>query len=163
MKVLCLDPSGNYNEGEGTTGWALFEDGELKDFGRVESKHYSSQENYWFQVGWLLELYRPSIVVCESYKLFGHKANQQIGSAMETPQLIGHLRMTAWLMPGTEFIFQHPQDKIRVADPQLVTLGVIEKRGNKHYCLNRPTVIHERDAIRHGIFYYRYGKGKRKG
>lgn len=160
MRVLCLDPSGNHKEGEGTTGWALFEDGELVDFGRIKSESYSIQEHYWFRVRWLLNEYHPDLLVCESYRLFGHKANQQIGSAMETCQLIGYLRMACW-KHGIKFVFQDPKDKIRVSDEQLAKMGVLEKRNGRYYCMGRQTVIHERDAIRHGIFYFRYGKGKK--
>lgn len=159
-KVLVLDPSGNFNEGGGVTGWALFVNRKLDNFGRVEAEHYSSTERYWQAVGSLIDRYQPDTVVCESYHLFGHKAMQQVGSAMETPQLIGYLRMICY-NNMIDFVFQRPQDKIRVADDQLVKMGVLELKGNKHYCLGKPTVIHERDAIRHGIFYFRYGKGKK--
>lgn len=160
MRVLCLDPSGNYKEGEGTTGWALFMNGELQFFGKVEAKNFPSQEAYWAAVSEAISKIFPDVVVCESYRLFEHKAKQQSWSELETPQLIGHLRMVCWYR-NIKFIFQDPNDKIRVADEQLVKMGVLEKKGNKYYCLGRPTVIHERDAIRHGIFYHRYGKGKR--
>lgn len=159
MRVLCLDPSGNYKEGEGTTGWALFVNGKLVEFGRVKAEHYSSQEEYWVAVSGLSSEFCPDVVVCESYRLFEHKAKQQSWSELETPQLIGFLRIHCWYR-SIKFVFQDPNDKIRVADEQLVKMGVLEKKGNKYYCLGRPTVIHERDAIRHGIFYHRYGKGK---
>lgn len=159
MRVLCLDPSGNYKEGEGTTGWALFVDGKLIEFGRVEAKHHPSQESYWAAISGLMSKFVLDTVVCESYRLFEHKAKQQSWSELETPQLIGHLRMACWYR-NIKLVFQDPNDKVRVADEQLVKMGVLEKKGNKYYCLGRPTVIHERDAIRHGIFYHRYGKGK---
>ena len=159
MRVLCLDPSGNYKEGDGTTGWALFVDGKLIEFGRVEAKRYSSQEAYWAAVSEVISKFFPDVVVCESYRLFEHKAKQQSWSELETPQLIGYLRMYCWCR-NIQFVFQDPNDKIRVADEQLVKMGVLEKKGNRYYCMGKQTVIHERDAIRHGIFYHRYGKGK---
>lgn len=159
MRVLCLDPSGNFKEGEGITGWALFEDGKLRSFGRVDSNEYGRQESYWYGVHFLIKQYKPDVVVCESYRLFGHKANQQIGSAMETPQLIGYLRMVCWAH-GIEFVFQDPQNKIRFNDEILVKMGILEKKGNRYYCMGKPTVDHERDAIRHGLYYFRYRKGK---
>lgn len=157
MRVLVFDPAGNHAEGNGTTGWALFEGKELKHFGRIEAKNYVNAEFYWFDVCELIPNMKPNIVVCESYKLFGHKAKQQSWSEMETPQLIGCLRLQCW-KSGTDLVFQDPSAKVRVTDPILVHMGILENRSNRHYALDRSTVIHERDAIRHGVFFSRYGK-----
>lgn len=159
MRVLCFDPSGNFEEGEGTTGWALYEDRKLVGFGEESSALYDSPEKYWAAVGAVVGVSRPNVVVCESYRLQASKAMAQAGSNLETPQLIGYLRMLCYLRDIT-FIFQHPQDKVRVADDILVRLGVFEKKDRKHYCMGRPTNDHMRDAIRHGYFYHHYGKGK---
>jgi hypothetical protein len=157
MRVLCLDPSGNFKEGDGTTGWALFEDGQLKDFGRVVSSKYSHAELYWLNVCELIPDIGVNKVVCESYKLFNHKAKQQAWSEMETPQLIGCIRL--WCMQEqVDIIFQDPAQKVRVTDPILVHMGILEQKGNRYYALGRSTVIHERDSIRHGVFFHRYNK-----
>lgn len=160
MKLLSFDPSGNFHEGKGTTGWALFEDGELADFGVIDSKKFENQMDYWWEHQKLIQQLRPDICLIESYKLFEHKAKSQSWSAMETPQLIGAMMLYCyqWDIP---VIFQDPQQKQGVNDERLVKLGYLEKKGKKYYCLGRSTVLHSRDAIRHGIFYYRYGKGKR--
>lgn len=141
----------------------MFEDGNLVDFGDISAEKYNSVEEYW-DAHWILirEKNIPYVadgrVVIESYKLQPGKAMQQSWSAMETPQLIGFLRMQChW--DGVPVIFQDPKDKVRVADPILVKAGIFELKGNKHYYLGRPTNLHMRDAIRHGIFYHRYRKG----
>ncbi len=69
------------------------------------------------------------------------------------------MRMFCW---GYQIPYrmQSPKDKVRVNDVQLEKLGVIEKRGNRYYCLDKLTNLHQRDAIRHGVFYHRYRKGK---
>lgn len=157
--VLCFDPSGNFEEGNGTTGWALFVNGELKRFGDVKANDYSRLEHYWREISLLIRDAQPDEVVIEDYRLFGHKAKQQSWSALETPQLIGFMRMYCFEY-SIPVIFQSPKDKVRVADPQLERLGVIEKSGNTYYCLDKPTNLHQRDAIRHGVFYHRYRKGK---
>lgn len=159
MKTLCLDPSGNYKEGDGTTGWAIFQDTQLVEFGSVSSSDYTSQELYWDAVSNLMTENKIDNVVCESYKLFAHKAKQQSWSQMETPQLIGYLRMFCW-HKNIPISFQDPTNKTRVADDILTREGVFEKKGNKFYCNGRPTNLHMRDAIRHGIYYVRYKKGK---
>jgi len=162
MRVLCFDPSGSFHEGEGCTGWAVFEDGELKDFGRLEAKKCNSIEEYFWAHCLLIDSKLPNTIVCESYKLFGHKAKQQSWSEMETPQLIGALRLRCWV-DSIALVFQDPKDKVRVADPILVHMGVLEQsEGNRYKALGRQTVIHERDAIRHGVFWHRYNKEKVK-
>jgi hypothetical protein len=70
--------------------------------------------------------------------------------------------MACWTS-GIKFEMQNPSDKVRVADDQLVKLGFFEKRGSKYYCMGRLTNLHARDAIRHGIYYMRYGRGKDGG
>ncbi len=158
MKLLALDPSGNFSkrEGDGTTGWAIFEDGELKDFGDVKAADYTKIEEYWEAVSDLIDL-SINITVCESYRLFAGKASAQSNSMMETPQLIGYLRMHCykWEIP---IVFQDPKDKLRVTDPILVRQGVFELKARKHYCMNRPTNLHMRYTIRHGMYFLEYGK-----
>jgi len=155
---LALDPSGNFSkrEGDGTTGWAIFEDGKLKDFGDVKAADYTKIEEYWEAVSDLIDL-SINITVCESYRLFAGKASAQSNSMMETPQLIGYLRMHCykWEIP---IVFQDPKDKLRVTDPILVRQGVFELKARKHYCMGRPTNLHMRDAIRHGLYFLKYGK-----
>jgi hypothetical protein len=159
MRILTWDPSGNFHEGQGTSGWSLFEDRELKEFGDIEASDFTNQEEYWAEHFALIIEKTPDVVLCESYKLFGHKAKSQSWSALETPALIGYLRMACWTS-GIKFEMQNPSDKVRVADDQLVKLGFFEKRGSKYYCQGRLTNLHIRDSIRHGVFFLRYGKGK---
>ena len=156
-KVLSFDPSGNYNEGSGTTGWAVFEDETLTEFGTISASDFSTLEGYWSAHEQLIVMKQPNIVVCENFKLFSHKAKAQSFSQMETPQLIGYLRMMCWKR-HIKIHFQQPSDKLRVTDPILVKMGVFELKGNKHYCNGKPTNLHIRDAIRHGVFYNRYRK-----
>ena len=158
MRILTLDPSGNFskNEGDGTTGWAIFEGGKLKEFGDIESSNFARIEMYWQAISNLITV-DINIVVCESYRLFAGKASAQSNSMMETPQLIGYLRMHCYLR-GVPIVFQDPKDKVRVSDPILVRQGVFELKGRKHYCLGRSTNLHMRDAIRHGIYFLKYGK-----
>lgn len=160
MRALTLDPSGNFDEGKGSTGWAVFEDGQLETFGEVSAEDYNSIERYFQEVGRLIPDNKVDLVICEGYRLYGGaRGKAQINSSLETPQLIGYLRMACW-EDKIPFILQPPSDKKPVDDTRLVRAGVFEKKGNKHYCMGRSTNLHMRDAIRHGIYYYRFGKGK---
>lgn len=99
----------------------------------------------------------PDVLVCESYRLFGHKSKQQIGSNLETPQLIGYLQMVAYKF-NIPFVLQDPATKQRHSDDVLVKTGILEKKGSKYYYKGQPTNLHMRDAIRHNLFYYKYGR-----
>jgi hypothetical protein len=157
IKVLSFDPSGNYNEGKGTTGWALFDNDELVEFGTISAADCCSLEGYFSEHETLIAIKQPSIIVCESFKLFAHKQKAQTWSQMETPQLIGYLRMVCWKRK-IKLVFQNPQDKIRVVDSVLEKMGVLEKRNKNYYCMNKATNLHIRDAIRHGVYFHRYRK-----
>lgn len=155
--ILCFDPSGNTgDEGNGTTGYALYKDGKLITFGDIAAKNYQSTEEYFWEHENLIEALSPNVIVCESYRLFGNKAKAQSGSQLGTPQLIGYMMMEAWKR-SINWVIQNPSDKARMNDAILEHMGVIEKKGNKWYCMDRVTNLHMRDAIRHGQFYLRFG------
>jgi hypothetical protein len=157
MKILCFDPSGNIStgEGKGTSGWSVFKDKELIEFGEIKASDFDSKEAYFQAHEDLILQHYPDIIVCESYRLFGNKAKQQSGSLLETPMLIGYMQMVAYKF-RIQWVTQDPSTKARVADDILTRMGVFEKKGNKYYCQGKQTNIHMRDAIRHGIFYIRY-------
>lgn len=169
MRMLVFDPSGNSSakEGFGTTGWAVFNDGKLVEFGEIASTDYKETEMYWSKHADLITKVNPSCILCESYKLFGHKAKQQSGSSLDTPQLIGYLRMCAWTL-SIPFIFQDPKDKVRFNDEVLEDYGYIQvSRGPSgkitgYMCQGKRTSMHMRDAIRHGLFALKYNKELKK-
>jgi RNase H-fold protein (predicted Holliday junction resolvase) len=155
MKVLSFDPSGNYTEGKGTTGYAIsLGDNLPHKLGDIKATDFNSKWSYWNEHENLIRQVEPDVIVIESYRLFGHKAKEQTGSSLETPQLIGYLEMVAWKL-HTPVAFQDPSTKQRHADDVLVTLGVIEKKGNKFYYKGELTNLHQRDALRHGLYYRR--------
>lgn len=158
MRIAVLDPSGNSGkEGNGTTGIAIFEDGNLVEFSSIQVEPNQQVELYWDAIFGAVE--RADVIVCESYNLFHHKAVQQSGSALMTPQLIGFLRMQAFY-EGIKFVFQDPKDKTRFSDDVLTSMGVFTKLNNRYYCQGKLTNLHQRDAIRHGYFYLKYGDRK---
>jgi hypothetical protein len=160
MKILSFDPSGNYFEGKGTTGYAISLDGNLPhQLGDIASKDYTSRQAYWAAHRDLIEQTFPDVCVIETYKLFGHKSKEQIGSQLETPQLIGYMEMVCydWKIP---VVYQDPSTKQRHADDILVKTGVIDKRGKSYYYKGILTNLHKRDALRHNLFYCKYGRKK---
>lgn len=155
MNILSIDPSGEFENGSGTTGFAFFENKELQYFSHIKASSYTTQMMYWDGV--LSEIIKSNadVIVCENFHLFPHKAKQQSFSTMETSQLIGAIKMQAYDNNHT-VIFQSPSCKARVTDDILVKEKVFEKRGSLIYVNGKRTNLHERDAIRHGIYFLRY-------
>lgn len=152
---IVIDPSGNFNEGKGITGYAIFEDNVLKDFGHVKSEDYQNQMEYWKDILDIAQDY--STIVCESYKLQPTKSMAQSWSTLETPQLIGVLRYMCW-QENIKIVFQDPSCKIRFSDDILINLSIFERKNKIYYCKERKTNDHMRDAIRHGFYYLKYKK-----
>ena len=161
MKVLAFDPSGNFNEGKGTSGWCTSIDNQGHVLGDIDSKDYSSREDYWFAHRTLVERKFPDVLVIESYKLFGNKAMSQAGSSLETPQLIGYLQMVAHEL-NIPVVLQDPSTKTRHSDPVLTATGTITKHGIQYYFKGEKTNMHKRDALRHNMYFCKYGKKVKK-
>lgn len=178
MKILVLDPSGNFDEGKGVTGWALFtahmwsdeersqaNSFELEDIGDIRAKDFTSPTEYWHGVTKkVMSIYATDLnmrLVVESYKLQANKAMAQSWSVLETSQLIGVLRYLCFQFE-IDIRFQDPVCKIRFPDAILVKWGIVEKKGNLFFYKDRKTNDHMRDAIRHGLYYNRYFKGESK-
>jgi len=163
VHLIAIDPSGNFlsKEGKGTTGWASFDsDGSLMNYGDVRAKEYDTTENYWGAIISKIMAAHPKIIVCESYQLQPGKAMAQSWSDLETPQLIGAIRHIAW-SKNVKFIFQPPSIKPRFADHILVRMGIAETKNNKIFMVQgMRSNDHQRDAIRHGLYYFKYGVKK---
>jgi hypothetical protein len=160
MKVLSFDPSGNYKEGKGTSGFSISLDGNMPHkLGDIRAEDYESRQAYWFAHRELIENTFPDYIVIESYRLFGDKAKEQTGSALETPQLIGYLEMVAYEFDIPSYL-QDPSTKQRHADKVLVAAGVIVKKGTRYYYKGELTNLHQRDALRHDLYFNKYNKKK---
>ena len=93
--ILGLDPSGNFYEGKGTTGWCIFNTSENKIIkaGSISAKDFKSQEEYWFAHIDLItdankKYKKKLIVVMEDYMLYPNKAKSQVNSRMKHQNLL---------------------------------------------------------------------------
>jgi hypothetical protein len=152
---IAIDPSGNFNEGKGITGYAIFKDNILTEIGDIRSENYNNQMDYWKDILELTKL--KDFVVCESYKLQPTKSMAQSWSTLETPQLIGALRYYCWQY-NTPIIFQDPSSKVRFSDEILIKLGTLERKNKLYLWQGLKTNDHMRDAMRHGLYYLKYRK-----
>ena len=159
--ILAIDPSGNFEEGKGTTGTCLFDTKAnsittLKD---IHAHTYTSKEDYWqAHLGWItevLEAYPNLIVVIEDFTLDPRRAMQQSHSKMETPKLIGILQLFCQ-QQGIPYKMQRAVEvKNRWADHILEYKKYIIKKNRMYYLPdeNKPMSRHCKDAIRHAVHY----------
>ena len=158
--IFALDPSGNFTEGKGTTGWAiLLSDRTILECGFIAASSYNTINEYWDAhlelIESILSKYDSVGVVIEDYLLYGNKAKSQINSRMETPKLIGILQQHLWTK-GIPYCMQPAAEvKTRWADEVLVAKGFIEKKKNGVTSVPNVGTIcrHEKDAIRHGLHF----------
>lgn len=158
--ILALDPSGNYNEGKGTTGCCIIkaDTDSIIETKSIYANAYNCQFDYWQAV--LLYVinafvkYKSLIVVIEDFRLYKTKAQAQINSKMETPKLIGVLeyfcaehKITTVLQPAHEV-------KNRWNDTVLLYKGYIIPHGRRYRTqLDKAIDRHALDAIRHAVHY----------
>lgn len=160
--ILALDPSGNFNEGKGTTGWVLMNYKEkLIASGAIAAKDYNSIEEYWDEHIELIlhnaERYREGlVVVIEDYVLYRDKASSQTNSRMETCRLLGLLQYIC-KMHNISLVFQLATTvKHRWSNELLCREKIFfeDRDGLRHtdsgFRMNLP---HIQDAFRHAIHY----------
>lgn len=158
--VIALDPSGNFEEGKGTTGCCLFnaENKIIISTWNIRASDYTSKEEYWnAHLSFLKRImltYKNTTIVMEDFTLNPKRALQQSYSKMETSKLIGVIQMACaenhWPLK-----MQLPVEaKSRWSDSFLERKHIIKKL-NKGYATSSGQTIsrHEKDAIRHAVHY----------
>ena len=159
--VLGIDPSGNFYEGKGTTGWCVF-DRKLDKFikcGAIQASKCDSQNHYWMVHRLLIDEvfndYRAEgiAVSIEDYVLYSHQARAQVNSAMETSQLLGVLKHVCYIKSIALYMRTATHVKRRWADSILCAKGYIRKDGSSFFadCKAKVLCEHERDAMRHAV------------
>lgn len=167
MKYIFVDPSGSFTEGKGHTGVATIIDDNWSTLSAksLAAKDYKERHLYWKAI--LDEILKASktsktgcTVIIESFQI---RANGfLIGKMPETILCIGAL---VWELEeyGIKYIFQSPtQAKSRFKDEKLPNyIPNLERRDNGRYFLNGKMINdHIRDALKHLLYFQRYGKVK---
>ncbi len=160
--ILAFDPSGNFNEGKGTTGWCLYdtETKRIAKFGAIKAIKYNSLEDYWDAHLKLIEDFNgyDMTIVIEDYRLYSNRTDSQINSQLETPKLIGVLQYECYLR-GLEVTLQTAAlVKKRWADNILVHKGLVRQEGYCYFIGEIKLTEHSRDAIRHAIHHATFRK-----
>jgi hypothetical protein len=150
-KYLAIDPSGNYVEGKGKTGWAMYVDGEFT-FGTFDAKDFETRVDYWYAVAMLIAIEKPTTLIIEDYRLYNTRATSaatQSFSLMETPRLLGVLEQTAQANNIPQVIWQMASSTKAYSDDKLLKLGILSKPKNRHIFKGYKLNDHERSAFRH--------------
>lgn len=156
MTILVFDPSGNYNEGKGTTGFAQYYNNKLIFVGQIRAESFDSQHEYWEHHSLLIDTVGPDVVVIENYKLFASTKDAQINSELETSQLIGVLKFHC-TAKKIHVRLQEPQIKHRFSNEILLRKKIISQdKQKRYYAVGVPISRHIIDAIRHGEYYINF-------
>lgn len=161
--ILALDPSGNFEEGKGTTGWVVMNYKEkLIASGAIAAIHYRTKEEYYEAIIDLINKnynkYRDGgfIVVMEDYVLYRDKAITQTNSKMETCRLLGILQYHCWLYKIPYTMQLAASVKHRWSNELLLRERILyqDRDGLHHtetkYWMNVPHIL---DAFRHAIHF----------
>lgn len=160
--ILAFDPSGNFNEGKGTTGWVLMNYKEkLIARGYLSAENYKCPEEYWDAHKKLIEFnyekYGDSlIVVIEDYVLYRDKSISQANSKMETCRLLGLIQWVCWNNRIPYTLQLASSVKHRWSDDLLEREKIIFKDRGKYMHTESGislSLLHTRDAFRHAIHY----------
>lgn len=157
--ILGIDPSGNFTEGKGTTGFVLLDKNlKILEHGEIKADDFKEQGEYWERHIEIIDTLadKDTAIVVEDYLLYAHTADSQIGSRMETPQLLGVIKHYCW-QHGLDLNFQKAVAvKNRWNDEILEHKGYLMKTKNNRYLL-LPTGStsngHIRDALRHAVHF----------
>lgn len=151
MKIMAIDPSGNFKEGNGTTGFVKYETGKPLEFGSITTGSHERRVDYWTEIATEMLHYNPDLVILEDYRLYNtpnSPAAVQSFSQLETPRLVGILEYVA-VNNKIKVHFQMANQTRPFSDEIMLKLGEYEKKGNRYYYKGQAINDHERSALRH--------------
>lgn len=162
--ILAIDPSGNFEEGKGTTGICLLntvlpENKALLGATDVHAKEFNTKEEYWREhtaiISRVIKKFENTIVVIEDFTLDPRRAMQQSHSRMETPKLIGILQLYCDTN-NIPYVMQRAHEvKTRWADDILVFKKYLIEKGRCFIIpgTNKYLSRHCKDAVRHAVHF----------
>ena len=171
--ILAIDPSGNFNEGKGISGWLLMtaDTGRIIKFGAIDASTSLSDSEHWEKHANLIEnLHKefPGLeIVLEDFMLYASKASSQINSRFETVKLIGIIQHLCFKLDIPLHFQTAVSVKRRWKNFLLEKKGFIElkdyAKGDKTYTMiyinGHKVNDHVVDACRHAVHYYYFHKG----
>lgn len=137
VKIIAIDP------GTKNTGFALFDHLSLLGAGVIGSKNHDIDVLFD-----LIQIKDVQTIVLELFHLFPFKAKEQSWDQLRVVQVIGIIKYLAEKQ-SIPVILQEPNKKQAFPDARLTKDG--------YYVPNN----HARDAIRHGLYFFKFGEGKK--
>lgn len=166
--ILGIDPSGNFTEGKGISGWVLLcpITKNIVKFGAIDASTSGSQFEHWDRhidlIRNLHKEYGLTAVVLEDYILYADKAGSQVNSRFETVKLIGIIEYICKVWGVSVELQTAVSVKRRWKNFLLVEKGFLEikpykhKNGNEYeftYINGFKANDHTVDALRHAVHY----------
>ena len=168
MIILAIDPSGDFEAGKGKTGFAFVNTQNFEKSLRVMSlkaSKFPNKYDYWKQIIGIVEYAHNAAatldenfhVVIESFVVRNNGFTT--GTMPETIRLIGALEFML-LERGIPYTFQTPSSvKTRFNNDVLLKyIPSLIQEGNYFKLKGHVINDHERDALRHLMFYKKYKK-----
>jgi len=157
--IMGIDPSGNFEEGKGTTGVCLLERGTTTIYQafQISAKDWGNTMQYWDIHLAMIEQHAPYAVSMEDYLLYADKSEAQINSKFETIQLIGVIKYHCYINEVRLAIRNAGLVKRRWSNDILEHKGYIVRLGKRGWATTTQPKIrlngHKLDAIRHAVHY----------
>ena len=167
-QILALDPSGNFKEGKGTTGFCLLNTRtKTVTTWDIKAADYKSTEAYWTAitncVADMQQHNKSIVVVIEDYMLYESKAQNQINSLLETPRLIGILQWYCFNNGIPYYLEFASVVKKRWTNKILAYKGYITVTPSGLTTLHGEKISrHCVDAVRHAVNYNTFINQKKK-
>lgn len=144
MRIVTFDPGH-------MTGYALFEDGQLRDSGEFS---YLEDPGLHILSLWLhRNTAHIDLVIIEKFALYAWKAQHKSWDTFPEVEVIGVIKYLC-RRNSIRFIEQLPSQKDMFTNKYIDTFIGKEKQVSSR---------HAYDAIRHGLVYYTVGDGKELG
>lgn len=161
--ILAIDPSGSYNEGNGTTGWVVMNYKEqLIAVGTIKACDYSSPEAFWNAHIELIKFNHRKyttggfMVIMEDYVLYADRAKNQTNSQMETCRLLGIMQWACWKMHQPYTLQLAAAVKTRWNDDLLFREHILTRHRDSVFHTESGIELktpHVKDALRHALHY----------
>ena len=163
MRYIAVDPSGSFNEGKGHTGISIVDDWDWNTLTTLSlsAKSYTNRHTYWKTIiDIVTRTCKDVVVIIESFVVRSN--GFLVGKMPETSLLIGALVYELERL-GIPYIFQSPsQAKTRFKDEYLgkyiPNYEMKIKSDKAYYYINGiMTNDHERDSLKHLLYFMKYG------
>ena len=164
MIITAIDPSGNFDEGKGTTGIivAKWNKGQkwptIEKLVSIKAIKYKSKQAYYNDILYFIPF--SNVVVIEDFTLRPNVAKSLKGSILETVRLIAILE-TKCREFGLKCILQQAAHaKAKWTNKLLLNHKLIKKHGNGFMINEKKIDKHILDALRHLLYFIKKKKPK---